>query len=174
MSELDQVIRIAGVEPESIVDGPGYRFTIFTQGCPHRCEGCHNPQTHDFGGGSDVKASELFDRIKKDVLLSGVTFSGGEPFCQADKLIPLAKAIKKAGLELAAYSGWTFEELTAFGDEKTELLKLCDVLIDGRFILSQRSLMLRFRGSKNQRLIDVPESLKQNKPVLIHDGRWQD
>ena len=167
-------LRIAGIEAESIVDGPGYRFTIFTQGCPHNCEGCHNPQTHDFGGGTVVSTDGLFERIKKNPLLSGVTFSGGEPFAQADRLIPLAKQIKDAGLELAAYSGWTFEELCDLGGDKLELLKLCDVLIDGRFILSEKSLMLRFRGSKNQRLCDVAESLKQNKAVEIHDGRWQD
>lgn len=170
MSEL----RIAGIQAESIVDGPGYRFTIFTQGCPHRCEGCHNPQTHDIEGGTLIDTDSLLEKIKKNPLLSGVTFSGGEPFFQAQALIPLAKQIKGLGLELAAYSGWTFEELMDMGGAAKELLELCDVLIDGRFILAERSLMLRFRGSENQRICDVPESLKQNKAVEIHDGRWQD
>ena len=86
MSEL----RIAGIAPESIVDGPGFRFTVFTQGCPHRCEGCHNPNTHDFSGGEVVDTDTLWERISKDILLSGVTFSGGEPFEQAGNLLDLA------------------------------------------------------------------------------------
>ena len=170
MSEL----RIAGLAPESIVDGPGFRFTVFTQGCPHHCEGCHNPNTHDFGGGEVVDTDTLWERISTDILLSGVTFSGGEPFEQAGNLLDLARKIKGAGLELAAYSGYTFDELLAAGGDKLELLKLCDVLVDGRFVLSQRSLMLRFRGSKNQRLIDVQRSLREGCVQEIHDGRWQD
>ncbi|MBR4304170.1 MAG: anaerobic ribonucleoside-triphosphate reductase activating protein [Clostridia bacterium] len=170
MSEL----RIAGVVPESIVDGPGFRFTVFTQGCPHHCEGCHNPNTHDFSGGEVVDTDTLWERIKKDILLSGVTFSGGEPFEQAGNLLDLARKIKGAKLELAAYSGYTFDELVAAGGDKLELLKLCDVLVDGRFVLAQRSLMLRFRGSKNQRLIDVQRSLSEGCVQEIHDGRWQD
>ncbi|MBR4955452.1 MAG: anaerobic ribonucleoside-triphosphate reductase activating protein [Clostridia bacterium] len=170
MSEL----RIAGVVPESIVDGPGFRFAVFTQGCPHHCEGCHNPNTHDFSGGEVVDTDTLWERIKKDILLSGVTFSGGEPFEQAGNLLDLARKIKGAKLELAAYSGYTFDELVAAGGDKLELLKLCDVLVDGRFVLAQRSLMLRFRGSKNQRLIDVQRSLSEGCVQEIHDGRWQD
>lgn len=167
-------LRIAGTVGESITDGPGFRFTIFTQGCPHHCEGCHNPQTHDFGGGEVVDTDTLWERISKDILLSGVTFSGGEPFEQAGALLDLAKKIKNAGLELAAYSGYTFEELVQAGGDKLELLKLCDVLVDGRFVLSQRSLMLRFRGSKNQRIVDVRASLSAGSAVEMHDGRWQD
>ena len=170
MSEL----RIAGVVPESIVDGPGFRFAVFTQGCPHHCEGCHNPNTHDFSGGEVVDTDTLWERIRKDILLSGVTFSGGEPFEQAGNLLDLARKIKGAKLELAAYSGYTFDELVAAGGDKLELLKLCDVLVDGRFVLAQRSLMLRFRGSKNQRLIDVQRSLSEGCVQEIHDGRWQD
>ena len=170
MSEL----RIAGVVGESITDGPGFRFTVFTQGCPHHCEGCHNPQTHDFSGGEVVDTDTLWDRISDDIMLSGVTFSGGEPFEQATSLLPLARKTKDAGLELAAYSGYTFEELMQAGGDKFELLRLCDVLVDGRFVLSQRSLMLRFRGSRNQRLIDVPKSLSSGVATEIHDGRWQD
>ena len=167
-------LRIAGTVGESITDGPGFRFTIFTQGCPHHCEGCHNPQTHDFCGGEIVDTDSLFDRIKSNILLSGVTFSGGEPFEQASALIDLARKIKSIGLELAAYSGYTFDQLVSAGGDKLELLKLCDVLVDGRFVLAEKSLMLRFRGSKNQRLIDVQNSLKNGAVCEIHDGRWQD
>ena len=170
MSEL----RIAGTVGESITDGPGFRFTIFTQGCPHHCEGCHNPQTHDFGGGEVVSTDTLWDKISKNPLLSGVTLSGGEPFEQAGALIPLAEKIKAAGLELAAYSGWTVEELISQGGDMLELLKKCDVLVDGRFKLAEKSLMLRFRGSKNQRLLDVKKTLETGVATEVHDGRWQD
>ena len=167
-------LRIAGTVGESITDGPGFRFTIFTQGCPHHCEGCHNPQTHDYTGGEIVDTDVLWEKINKNILLSGVTLSGGEPFEQAGALIELAQKVKRAGLELAAYSGYTIEQLIAAGGDKFELLKLCDVLVDGRFVLAEKSLMLRFRGSKNQRLIDVKKTLESGQVVLIHDGRWQD
>ncbi|MBR2472739.1 MAG: anaerobic ribonucleoside-triphosphate reductase activating protein [Clostridia bacterium] len=167
-------LRIAGTVGESITDGPGFRFTIFTQGCPHHCEGCHNPHTHDYNGGEMVDTDTLWEKIRANILLSGVTLSGGEPFEQAGALLDLAKKVKDAGLELAAYSGYTFEQLIAAGGDKLELLKLCDVLVDGRFVLAEKSLMLRFRGSKNQRLIDVQKSLEGGVVCEIHDGRWQD
>jgi len=168
------MLRLAGVVPESITDGPGFRFTVFTQGCPHHCPGCHNPQTHDFSGGEEKNVEDLLQQMRKNPLLSGVTLSGGEPFCQAQQLLPLAQAVKADGLELAAYSGYTFEQLVEQGGDMLRLLQLCDVLIDGPFLLEQRSLSLRFRGSRNQRLLDVAESLRQGKAVEIHDGRWQD
>ncbi len=167
-------LRIAGTVGESITDGPGFRFTIFTQGCPHHCEGCHNPQTHDYNGGEIVDTDTLWEKIRANILLSGVTLSGGEPFEQAGALLDLARKVKGAGLELAAYSGYTFEQLIAAGGDRLELLKLCDVLVDGRFVLAEKSLMLRFRGSKNQRLIDVKKSLENGVAHEIHDGRWQD
>ncbi len=164
---------MAGAVPGSITDGPGIRYTLFVQGCPHHCEGCHNPETHPFEGGQPRTAEEILTEVDRDPLLSGVTLSGGEPFCQAEALLPVARGVKARGLELAAYSGYTFEQLVRLGGAQLELLSLCDVLVDGPFILAQRSLMLRFRGSKNQRLIDVQTSLKQGEPVLMRDGRWQ-
>lgn len=165
-------LRISGLCNDSIVDGPGLRYTIFTQGCPHHCPGCHNPQTHNFKGGTKVSTQEVFEKIKSNALLSGVTLSGGEPFMQAKILAPLVKKIKEElDLEVAAYSGFTFEELAA-DKEKLELLKLVDVLIDGKFILAQRSLSIKFRGSKNQRIINVQESLKANKAILEKSERW--
>ncbi len=159
-------IRIAGVIEESIVDGPGIRFVIFTQGCPHHCPGCHNPQTHDFAGGRLTTADELLGRISGNPLLSGVTFSGGEPFCQAKALIPLALALRGMGKHIMAYSGYTWEQLTQQGDDDMRaLLELCDVLVDGPYIEAQRDLTLRFRGSRNQRLIDVPASLRAGAVV---------
>ncbi|MEE1014225.1 MAG: anaerobic ribonucleoside-triphosphate reductase activating protein [Clostridia bacterium] len=165
-------LRISGIEPESIVDGPGIRYTIFVQGCPHHCEGCHNPQTHDFDGGRVVDPQKMLDEIQKNPLLSGITFSGGEPFCQPEALAELGKEIKNRGLNLVCYSGYTFEELLQLS-EKTpavlELLKITDILIDGKFVLKEKSLMLKFRGSRNQRILNVPTSLAQGRAVLLEE-----
>lgn len=166
-------LRIAGLIKDSIVDGPGLRFTVFTQGCPHHCKGCHNPKTHDFKGGRIVSIDYIFNELKSDRGATGVTFSGGEPFSQAQKLIPLAKKIREAGYDLASYSGWTFEELYSGKiPGARELLGYIDVLIDGKFILEERSLELSFRGSKNQRLIDVPKSLKMGFAVETNRIDW--
>lgn len=166
-------LRISGCVNDSIVDGPGLRFTLFTQGCPHNCPGCHNPQTHDFKGGYNASIKKIFAQIKANPLLSGVTFSGGEPFVQAKTLVPLAKMIKEAGLELACYTGFVFEQLVSDQVKGArELLNYIDVLIDGKFVLSQRSLDLAFKGSKNQRTINVPQSLKEGKVVLEKSERW--
>ena len=166
-------LRISGCVNDSIVDGPGLRFTLFTQGCPHNCPGCHNPQTHDFKGGYNASIKKIFAQIKANPLLSGVTFSGGEPFMQAKALVPLAKMIKEKGLELACYTGFTFEQLVD-GNIKgaKELLSQIDVLIDGKFELDKRSLDLAFKGSKNQRTINVPLSLKEGKVMLEKSERW--
>lgn len=156
------LIRLAGLVPESIVDGPGLRFAIFVQGCPHRCEGCHNPETHDFNAGRLADTERLFQKIQEYPLIHGVTFSGGEPFCQPEPLAALAKALKAAGYHLMCYSGYTFEELLERSKEDPhtrELLEQLDLLVDGRFELAQRSLELKFRGSRNQRILDVPKSL---------------
>ncbi len=108
---MSNPIRLAGVIRESIVDGPGIRFVVFVQGCPHHCEGCHNPESHDFSGGYDCDPEKILAEIKKNPLLDGVTFSGGEPLCQAAALLPLAKEIKKLGLNLFIYTGSIFEDL---------------------------------------------------------------
>lgn len=166
-------LRISGYVNDSIVDGPGLRFTIFTQGCPHHCEGCHNPQTHDPKGGHVEKIDKIWKLIQTNPLLSGVTLSGGEPFAQAEALLPLVKLIHASGLEIAAYSGYHFEELISGNIPRAkELLSYVDVLIDGRFILSQRSLDLKFKGSKNQRTINVQESLQKGKIILETSARW--
>ncbi len=162
-------LNISGIEPESIVDGPGIRYVVFVQGCPHHCPGCHNPQTHDFDGGHKQDIATILQEIDKNPLLSGVTFSGGEPFCQAEALAKLGKAIKERGLNLICYSGYTFEELLKLGESKPEvfcLLELSDLLIDGKFILEEKSLNLPFRGSKNQRVLNVPASLQSGKAIL--------
>ncbi len=167
--EDKMLIRLAGIVSESIVDGPGLRFTIFVQGCPHHCEGCHNPETHDFSAGRLADVDRIFLKIQSDPLIKGVTFSGGEPFCQPEPLAYLAEKLKKNGYHLMSYSGYTFEELKKLSEENqfvADLLSKLDLLVDGRFVLSQRSLELKFKGSKNQRILDVPASLNAGKAVL--------
>ncbi|MBR2715473.1 MAG: anaerobic ribonucleoside-triphosphate reductase activating protein [Ruminococcus sp.] len=161
-------LRLAGVIRESIVDGPGIRMTVFTQGCPHHCKGCHNEQTWDFDGGYESSTERILEEAKKDPLLRGLTFSGGEPFAQAQSMALLAKEAKENGYDIFCYTGYTFEKLLSMFDthpEYKELLSYCDWLVDGPFILEERSLMLKFRGSKNQRILDVKKTLECNKAV---------
>jgi anaerobic ribonucleoside-triphosphate reductase activating protein len=167
------IIRVAGVVAESITDGPGLRYALFVQGCSLRCDGCQNPGTHDPSGGEARTADAIWADIVRNPMLRGVTFSGGEPFDQAAALLPLAEKIRAGGLELAAYSGYTFEQLMT-RPEGLALLRQCQVLVDGPFVLARRSLNLRFRGSGNQRILDVPASLAAGEAVERHDGRWQD
>jgi len=162
-------IRIYGTVNDSIVDGPGLRYTVFTQGCPHKCPGCHNPESHDFDGGRLVDTDEIIAQMKKNPLLDGVTLSGGEPFCQPEACLEIAKAVHGAGMNVWAYSGYTYEQLK---EKAPELLNEVDVLVDGPFILAQRSLELKFKGSRNQRLIDVKRSLKEEKVVLWEPPVW--
>lgn len=165
---MEQTIRLAGLVGGSIVDGPGFRLSVFTQGCPHHCEGCHNPQTHDFSGGYSASVEEILDAFEKDPLQRGITLSGGEPFCQAEALLPLCEQIKAMGKDIWAYSGYTYEQLIAPDGPKgaAALLNLCDVLVDGPFVLMQRNLNLWYRGSENQRVIDLNATRLAGKPVL--------
>lgn len=167
------MIRVSGFENDSITDGSGLRFVVFTQGCPHRCEGCHNPQTHDFNGGKDVSAEEIFEKIDANPIITGVTLSGGEPLCQAKELLPVAEHVKAKKLHLAVYTGYTFEEIIeAHNEDVIKLLSLCDILVDGRFIKSLKSYDLKFKGSSNQRTLDIRESIKEGKPIITSDERW--
>ena len=151
----DVSLRVAGVIEESIVDGPGIRFVLFLQGCRLRCPGCQNPQTWDFDGGTLVPSDEVLARIKENPLVHGVTFSGGEPFEQAEALLPLANELKAQGYHLMAFSGFTLEQLVQ-KPENCALLEQLDLLVDGPFIEAQKSLDLRFRGSRNQRILNMP------------------
>lgn len=169
-------LRIAGLVNDSIVDGPGIRYTVFVQGCPHHCEGCHNPQTWDFGGGRIEDTDSVLEKIAANPLLDGVTFSGGEPFCQCKPLAELAEKVKALGLNIMAYTGYEYEYLTAHADEQNgyaELLERLDYLVDGRFVLAKKSYELKFMGSSNQRFIDVQQSLRQGRAVLARDP-WDD
>ena len=160
-------IRIAGRVRESIVDGPGIRYVIFTQGCPHACPGCHNPNTWPMEGGVDMRVSTLLSEIQRDALLQGITLTGGEPFLQAGALAVLAESVRAGGLDVWIYTGYTWEELLdAPNPEWLMLLAQTDILVDGRFEQSLKSYGLRFRGSANQRLIDVKKSMVAGLAVL--------
>ena len=187
------ILRLAGVVRESIVDGPGLRFAIFCQGCPHNCPKCHNQDTHDFSGGYDCDIQKIVNAIEENPLLSGVTFSGGEPSHQPVAFLEIAKKVKSRGLNIWMYSGYTLEELLSRANstisdldnmnenssqtsEKNEeqvalkgLLSLIDVLVDGKFINELKDLTLPFRGSKNQRLIDMAATKRHNK-IVLYEG----
>lgn len=157
-------LRIAGTVNDSIVDGPGLRFTVFVQGCPHHCPGCHNPETHDPNGGYETDTEKLITQMKKNPLLSGLTLSGGEPMEQPEACLELAKAAHSMGLNVWCYTGYTWEELIEERNQnRMNLLEEVDKLVDGPFVLNQRSLDLDFRGSKNQRIIDVKEALSSDQ-----------
>ncbi len=161
-------IRIAGTANDSIVDGPGIRFTVFTQGCPHRCKDCHNPQTHDFNGGRTEDTDQIINMIKENPLLDGVTFSGGEPFCQPLPLCEIAAKVKRSDFNIVTYTGYTFEYLLENADSENhfaELLECTDILIDGKFISELKSIDAVFRGSTNQRVLDCKKSLDEGKAV---------
>lgn len=160
-------MRLADTVNDSIVDGPGLRFTVFTQGCPHRCPGCHNPETHDPKGGKDVSLEELEAQMRKNPLLSGLTLSGGEPFAQAEACAALARVAHALGLNVWTYTGYLCETLLRQNDPAwTALLRETDVLVDGPFLQQEKTYGIPFRGSRNQRLIRVPESLAQGQVVL--------
>lgn len=193
-------LRIAGVVQESIVDGPGIRFVVFAQGCPHHCPGCHNPVSHDFQGGYDCSLDKILTAFDRNQLLKGITFSGGEPTCQPEGFLALANAVKARGKDVWMYSGYKLEELieqvktgkrspakvcpdmaepsseTLSREEREALLGLLntvDVLVDGRYVESQRDLTLLYRGSANQRIIDLAQTRATSRLVLAsyQEGR---
>ena len=166
------MLELSGIVSDSIVDGPGIRTTIFAQGCPHHCPGCHNPETWDFGCGTLIPAEAVVEIVQSNPLCRGVTFSGGEPFAQAAEFAELAAQLKEKGYEVASYSGYTFEELLDGTEDQKKLLKQIDILIDGRFLLAEKSLEIAFRGSRNQRILDVPKSLTAGKAVETASKRW--
>jgi anaerobic ribonucleoside-triphosphate reductase activating protein len=167
---LKGTVRIAGIIEESIVDGPGIRMVIFAQGCPHRCKGCHNPETHDFEGGYLMSLEDIVQLPSRNPLLDGVTFSGGEPFSQAKAFSMLGRRFKDLGLDIMTYTGYTYEFLLENSKETSawkQLLDVTDVLVDGKFEIEKKNLLLPFRGSENQRIIDLKETRRQNKIVIL-------
>lgn len=164
-------LRIAGIVSESVVDGPGYRFVVFAQGCLHACPGCHNPHTWDPAGGTSVRVMDLLEQVKAAKLIKGITITGGEPFLQPAPLAMLGGEVKKLGLDVITYTGYTWEDLMVMSQGNTgikEFLFVTDYLVDGPFILAKRDLELPFRGSTNQRIIHVPQSLRTGRPVKAY------
>ena len=166
------MLDLSGIVSDSIVDGPGIRTTIFSQGCPHHCKGCHNPETWAFGCGTKMPVEVIVDIVTSNPLCRGVTFSGGEPFAQAAGFAKLAAALKEKGYEVASYSGYTFEELLDGSEDQKKLLEAIDILIDGPFVLAQKSLEIAFRGSRNQRILDMKKSLAEDRAVETTSKRW--
>lgn len=164
-------IRLAApIQSDSVVDGEGIRTVIWTQGCSHNCKGCHNPETHDFNGGVLIDVEEIKNEISNLEFQDGITLSGGDPFMQPEACLEIAKFAKTLGLNVWSYTGFTFDQLKILSKSKPvimELLQNVDVLIDGKFILEEKSFNVKYRGSKNQRIIDVKESLLQGNAVLV-------
>lgn len=166
-------IRVNGIVQDSIVDGPGLRLAVFVQGCSHHCPGCHNPGTHDPMSGRLMDTGEIVQMLSENPLLDGLTLSGGEPFEQPAACLQLALAARARGLNVWAYSGSTYEALLENGDEDVKrLLAACDVLVDGPFVQSRRSLELDFRGSANQRLIDLGRTRQTGEVTLWQRPVW--
>jgi len=163
-------MKVAGLVQDSIVDGPGFRFTVFTQGCPHGCPGCHNPETHNPSDGTEMPVADVVKKLLSNPLTDGVTLSGGEPFMQGADCAAIARAAHENDLNVWTYTGFTFERLIELSETDVcmkALLYETDVLVDGPFILTERSLSLKWRGSKNQRLLDAKRSVAERKPVSI-------
>ena len=167
---MTDFLRIAGIIKESIVDGPGIRLVVFSQGCKHNCKGCHNPETHSFTGGRLINIEDILEMVKDNPLLDGITFSGGEPLEQAESFAVLGEKIKEMGLNVITYTGYTYEKIIeSFYDRPDweRLMRCTDILIDGPFEIDKKSLMLKFRGSSNQRIIDVKDSILCGEPIVI-------
>lgn len=169
---MKKIIRLSGIAYESLVNGPGIRRVFFSQGCKHNCKGCFNPDTHDFNGGEEKDMDELVKDTLSNPMIKGVTFSGGDPFERAEEFSYMAKRFKENNLNIWCYTGYTFEEILENKDKRKgfkELLDNIDVLVDGRFVIEEKANNIKYRGSKNQRIIDVQKSLTENRIVRIED-----
>lgn len=167
---MENTIRLSGIAYESLVNGPGMRRVFFSQGCKHNCKGCFNPDTHDFKSGEEKDMDQLISDTLKNPILRGVTFSGGDPWEQADKFAYMARAFKENGLNVWSYTGYTYEYILENKDNRlgwSELLDNIDILVDGKFEKEKMKDGLKYRGSTNQRVIDVKESLKLNKAITM-------
>ena len=166
-------IRLAGeMTTDSVVDGEGIRSVIWCQGCIHNCPGCHNPETHSFSAGFLKDVTDVLKEISELEFQDGITLSGGDPMCQIDACLEIAKYTQKLGLNVWCYTGYKIEELLKRCNKENKLKELLlniDVLVDSPFVLELKSYDVPFRGSKNQRLINAKESVRQNKTVLYKD-----
>lgn len=167
---MKKTIRLSGIAYESLVNGPGMRRVYFSQGCKHNCLGCFNPDTHDFYGGEELHMDNLIEDALNNPMLKGITFSGGDPLERASEFAYMAKAFKKSGLNIWCYTGYTFEDVLEnmkLNKGLKELIQNIDVLVDGKFDISKKDESLRFRGSSNQRVIDIKKSLEVEKVKLL-------
>ncbi len=176
MEPNSEYIRLAAdFTTDSIVDGPGLRTVLWTQGCAHHCPGCQNARTWDFDGGGLVPINMVLEAIDELEYQDGITFSGGDPMFQVEACNIIADYCKKKGFNIWVYTGFTFEEIMLMAKRKPiylEFLKKIDVLVDGRFIESQKDLSLLFRGSSNQRLIDIPKTLASGEIKLFDEEKY--
>ena len=166
---MSKTVRLSGIAYESLVNGPGLRRVFFSQGCNHNCKGCFNPETHSFDGGEDKDMDELIKDVLENPMIKGVTFSGGDPFERAEEFAYMATKFKEAGLNIWSYTGYTYEYILENLDNRSgwrDLLNNLDVLVDGRFEADKKVEGLKFKGSSNQRIIDVKESLKLHDVIL--------
>lgn len=167
---MNKTVKLAGIIHESLINGPGMRRVLFAQGCMHNCKGCFNTHTHSFNDGEAFNIGNIINDIKKNPLIKGVTFSGGDPVEQADAFSQIAKEVKKLNKDIWCYTGYTFEEILKNSDKKVELRELIeniDVLVDGKFDISKKDDNLKYRGSSNQRIVDVKESLSKGEVVIV-------
>ncbi len=163
-------VRLSGIAYESLVNGPGLRRVFFAQGCKHNCKGCFNPETHDFEGGEEFNIDSLIDDVKSNPMLKGITFSGGDPLEQGKSFAYMAKRFKEIGLNIWVFTGYKFEYILENLDKIAgwrELIENIDVLVDGRFEETLKNDNLKFKGSSNQRIIDVKSSLMEKKVNLL-------
>ena len=176
MQQNKNKIRLAAdLQSDSIVDGPGLRTVIWTQGCSHNCKGCQNPQTWDFNGGALVPLDMVYEAIDELEYQQGITFSGGDPMYQPYACTKIAEYCKKKGYNIWVYTGFTYEEIMKMSEKDSiylKFLKNIDVLVDGKFVLKERDLDMLFRGSRNQRLIDVPKTLESKELVLFDESSY--
>lgn len=168
---MSDYIRIANVIDDSIVDGPGIRMTIFFQGCAHNCEGCFNKETWDFNGGHLCDIEKIYDAAMKNPLLQGITLSGGDPIYQVSGALKLVNLFKNTDLDIMVYTGFTYEELLEMSKNNEDLqafLQKIDYLVDGKFDINKKDIGLKFRGSSNQRIIDIKKTILNNKIITTN------